>query len=173
MRCELVACFLHRPSIVFLDEPTIGLDVVAKQRVRELIQEMNRAEGVTVFLTSHDIGDIEQLCRRVMMINHGELVLDVQTSRLRYDFLQTKVVSARLSHQVDVSLPGVEVLKQKNGGIKLQVDTSCTSVHAVLQELLGRSRVEDINISDPPLELIIRNLYQTGNGQETARQAGA
>jgi ABC-2 type transport system ATP-binding protein len=166
MRCELVACFLHHPRIVFLDEPTIGLDVVAKQRVRELIRDMNCTEGVTVFLTSHDIGDIEQLCRRVMMINHGELILDVETSRLRYDFLQTKVLSARLSHPVNVSLPGVEVLKQKNGGIKLQVDTSCTSVHAVLEELLGRGRVEDINISDPPLELIIRNLYQAGSADD-------
>src|SRR5205814_7063220 len=74
MRCEIAAALLHRPEVVFLDEPTIGLDVIARQRIRELIREMNRVEGTTVFLTSHDAGDVEQVCQRAIVVNHGRIV---------------------------------------------------------------------------------------------------
>lgn len=83
MRCEIVGSLLHRPSIVFLDEPTIGLDVIAKQHIRRHIRELNEREGTTVFLTSHDAGDVEQLCRRVIVINHGTVVFDDSLSAMR------------------------------------------------------------------------------------------
>ena len=90
VRCEIAASLLHRPEIIFLDEPTIGLDVVVKQRIRDLIVRLNREERTTIFLTSHDAGDIEQLCHRVMIINHGALVLDEPIKHLKYQYLNKK-----------------------------------------------------------------------------------
>src|SRR6266446_6594539 len=96
MRCELAVALLHKPSVIFLDEPTIGLDVIAKQRVRELIGQLNTGEGVTVFLTSHDAGDIEQVCRRAIVINHGEIILDAPVGKLKRDYLKAKTVDLLL-----------------------------------------------------------------------------
>ncbi len=93
MRCELAAALLHKPSVLFLDEPTIGLDVIAKQRIRELIGHLNTEEGLTVFLTSHDAGDVEQVCRRAIVINHGEIILDAPVAKLKRDYLKAKTAS--------------------------------------------------------------------------------
>ena len=92
MRCELAAALLHRPSIIFLDEPT----VIAKQRIRDLIGQLNAEEGVTVFLTSHDAGDIEQVCRRAIVINHGEIILDTPVAKMKRDYLKVKTVDLLL-----------------------------------------------------------------------------
>ena len=96
MRCEIVGSLLHRPSILFLDEPTIGLDVVAKQHIRQHIREVNEREGTTVFLTSHDAGDVEHLCRRVIMINHGTVVFDNSVTALKRQFLRSKRIELKL-----------------------------------------------------------------------------
>src|SRR5438876_2810184 len=96
MRCELAAALLHKPSVIFLDEPTIGLDVIAKQRIRDLIGQLQVEEGVTVFLTSHDAGDIEQVCRRAIVINHGEIILDAPVAKLKRDYLKVKTVDLLL-----------------------------------------------------------------------------
>jgi ABC-2 type transport system ATP-binding protein len=92
MRCEVAASLVHRPAILFLDEPTIGLDVIAKREVRDLIRQVNREDGVTVFLTSHDAGDVEQVSRRVMVVDHGKIVVDTSTGRLKRDYLKTRMV---------------------------------------------------------------------------------
>src|SRR6185295_2907684 len=92
MRAEVAASLLHRPKVLFLDEPTIGLDVIARQELRDLIREWNRQEGLTVFLTSHDAGDIEHVAERVIVINHGRVVLDDQVADVRRQYLGSKVV---------------------------------------------------------------------------------
>ena len=99
MRCELAAALLHRPRVIFLDEPTIGLDVIAKQTIRALIRRLNAEEGVTVFLTSHDADDVEQICERVIVINHGTLILDEPIATLKREFLQTKVTDVTVHNQ--------------------------------------------------------------------------
>lgn len=96
MRCELVGSLLHRPEILFLDEPTIGLDVIAKQQMRELLEFLNKEEGVTIFLTSHDIGDIEHLAERTIIVNHGVIVFDDQTDKLKHMISATKVIDLTL-----------------------------------------------------------------------------
>ncbi len=101
MRCELAAALLHKPEVVFLDEPTIGLDVIAKQRIRELISLLNTEEGMTVFLTSHDAGDIEQVCRRAVVINHGEIILDTPVAKLKRDYLKAKTVDLLLEEPAE------------------------------------------------------------------------
>jgi ABC-2 type transport system ATP-binding protein len=114
MRCEIVGSLLHRPAILFLDEPTIGLDVVAKQRIRQHIRELNDTEGTTVFLTSHDAGDVEQLCRRVIMINHGTVVFDDSVTALKQQFLARKRIELKLLAPAAVDFadaPGVDVIR--------------------------------------------------------------
>lgn len=172
MRCEIAASLLHAPEILFLDEPTIGLDPVAKASIRDLIRKTNREAGVTVFLTSHDAGDIESLCRRTVIINHGELVFDGSTNSLRRDLLVRKDIDLKLRGELSAEalqsaqsfgqLPGVEVVKAKGYGIKLSVDTSKAGIDKIVGDLLGRYDVEDIAIAPAPLEKIIAEVYARG-----------
>lgn len=161
MRCEIVAALLHRPRVVFLDEPTIGLDVIVKQKIRELILEMNREEGTTLFLTSHDAGDIEQLCKRAIVINHGEIILDERVSRMKREYLTYKTVELRLRETCALPpLPGVRVLKQTEHGLKLNVDTSVIGIEEVLGQLVACCKIGDVTIEDPPMEEIITKIYE-------------
>jgi ABC-2 type transport system ATP-binding protein len=160
MRCEIAASLLHRPRILFLDEPTIGLDVVVKQRIRDLILELNQREGVTIFLTSHDAGDVEVLCRRAMVINHGEVIYDGEVNVLKHTYLRTKTISLKLGEPwVGFDEPGVRVLKHKGYGVKLEVDTDATAIDVVMARLLSRYSIVDVNVDNPPMETIIARIY--------------
>ena len=161
MKCEIAASLLHRPRIIFLDEPTIGLDVVAKEQIRDAIRTLNETENVTIFLTSHDAADIEKLCKRVIIINHGRLIYDDRTSALKREFLRRKIVDVRFAEALTESfcLPLVETLKQGTYGVKLQFDTRDVPVEQVVQKIMLTKPCQDINIADPPLEEIIREIY--------------
>ncbi|MEO8355055.1 MAG: ATP-binding cassette domain-containing protein [Chloroflexota bacterium] len=163
MRCEVAASLLHRPKLVLLDEPSIGLDVVAKQHMRDAIREMARLENVGVLLTSHDAGDLEALCRRVIVINHGQIVYEDKVSNLKRKFLTSKLVEIRYAEEVpaNFSLDGVEILKVGHYGVKLRFDTHTMPVEKVLAHLTNAGSVVDITISDPPLEEVIAKIYQT------------
>ncbi len=167
MRCEVAASLLHRPKLILLDEPSIGLDVVAKQHIRDAIREMARLENVGVLLTSHDAGDLEALCRRVIIINHGQIVYEDKVSNLKRKFLTSKLVEVRYAEEVppDFSVEGAELLKVGHYGVKLRFDTHKTQVEKVLSHLTDTGSVVDITISDPPLEDVIAKIYQT---QDTA-----
>ncbi len=162
MKCEIAASLLHSPRIIFLDEPTIGLDVVAKQQIRDAIRYLNESEGVTIFLTSHDAGDVESLSKRVIVINHGRLIFDDRTSVLKRQYLTRKIIDVRFSEGLngEFSLPGVTILKQGTYGLKLEFDSHQVPVEQVVQQVMATKPCQDINISDPPLEEIIREIYQ-------------
>ncbi|MDX9830137.1 MAG: ATP-binding cassette domain-containing protein [Anaerolineae bacterium] len=165
MRCEIAASLLHKPHILFLDEPTIGLDVVVKQRIRDLILELNQQEQVTVFLTSHDAGDVEALCKRAMVINHGHVIFDGRVSTLKRDYLHHKTISLKLGEAWQgFELPGVELLKQKGYGVKLRVDTRTAPIEAVIGQLLACYSIADINVDNPPMEEIIARIYEQAEG---------
>lgn len=164
IRCEIAASILHEPEIIFLDEPTIGLDVVVKQKIRELILKLNKEEKTTIFLTSHDAGDIEQLCKRAIIINHGEIVLNESIKRLKYDFLNKKIIHIKYNEAIDLDNSNLNVLKNKGDAIKVQVDTSKQDIEEVLTSLIKRGKVNDITISEPPLEEIISVIYKQGKG---------
>jgi ABC-2 type transport system ATP-binding protein len=164
MRCEIAASLLHRPRILFLDEPTIGLDVVVKQRIRDLILELNRQEDVTIFLTSHDAGDVEVLCKRAMVINHGEVIYDGRVSTLKRDYIHTKTISLKLGEPWQgFDGRGVQVLKHKGYGVKLEVDTAVTPIEEVVGQLLARYTIVDLNVDNPPMEEIIASIYTRRN----------
>ena len=166
IRCEIAASILHQPEIIFLDEPTIGLDVVVKQKIRELILQLNKEEKTTIFLTSHDAGDIEQLCKRAIIINHGEVVLNEKIKSLKYDYLNKKVIHIKYNEMVNTDHCNLDVIKNKGNAIKVQVDTSKEDIEEVLTKLIKCGKVNDITISEPPLEEIISLIYteQRGGG---------
>ena len=162
IRCEIVASLLHKPSILFLDEPTIGLDPVVKENIRSLIRQMNREYHTTVFLTSHDVGDIEKLCKRIIIVNDGQIVLDDSMEHLKYHYLNKKIVEAKMHEEAALPpIEGITVLKEKSGYIKLEVDTAVIRINDALRRI-NADHVEDINISNIPLENIIRDIYAAG-----------
>jgi ABC-2 type transport system ATP-binding protein len=165
MRCEVAASLLHKPKLLLLDEPSIGLDVVAKQRIRDAIREMAKRENVGVLLTSHDAGDLEALCKRVIIINHGQIVYQDKVSTLKRSFLTSKLVEVRYAEQIPVSfqIDGTETLKvaKERYGAKLRFDTRKTPVEKVMADLSAAGTLVDITVSDPPLEEVIAKIYQT------------
>jgi ABC-2 type transport system ATP-binding protein len=169
MRCEVAASLLHRPKLILLDEPSIGLDVVAKQHIRDAIKRMAQEENVGVLLTSHDAGDLEALCRRVIIINHGQIVYEDKVSNLKRKFLTRKLVEVRYAEEVpaDFSLDGVEILKVGHYGVKLRFDTTKTPVDAVMSHLSEAGELVDITVADPPLEEVIAKIYEQARRAET------
>ena len=168
MRCEVAASLLHRPKLILLDEPSIGLDVVAKQHIRDAIKRMAQEENVGVLLTSHDAGDLEALCRRVIIINHGQIVYEDRVSNLKRKFLTRKLVEVRYAEEVpaDFSLDGVEILKVGHYGVKLRFDTTKTPVDAVMSHLSEAGELVDITVADPPLEEVIAKIYEQARKAE-------
>jgi ABC-2 type transport system ATP-binding protein len=169
MRCEVAASLLHQPQLLLLDEPSIGLDVVAKQRIRDTVKRMNETEGVGVLLTSHDAGDIEALCKRVIVVNHGQIVFQDKVSALKRRYLTSKLVEVRYAEEVpsDFAIAGTELLKTGRYGIKLRFDTRQTPVEAVVARLAEPGTLVDVTISDPSLEEVIRTIYEEqGIGSE-------
>lgn len=164
MRAEVAASLLHGPKVLFLDEPTIGLDVVARQKLRDLIAEWNKEEGVTIFLTSHDAGDIERVARRVIVINNGRIVFDDKVSAMRRQFLRNKILGVRFNGlPTPIDLPGVTMLKSTPYALKLEVDTTLTPIEQVMGAVMAAGSVADISIEDPPLEEIIAHIYAQGS----------
>jgi ABC-2 type transport system ATP-binding protein len=162
MRCEVAASLIHRPKLLLLDEPSIGLDVVAKQRIRDTIRKMSELEDVGVLLTSHDAGDLEAMCKRVIIINRGQIVYQDRVSTLKRHYLTTKEVSVRYAQQVssDFNVENVEIIKIGKYGVKLRFDTRQLAVDAVLARLAEKGSLVDINIADPSLEEVIAAIYQ-------------
>lgn len=160
IRCEIVASLIHRPEVLFLDEPTIGLDPVVKDNIRQLIKKMNREFHTTVFLTSHDIGDIEKLCKRIIIVNHGKIVMDDTMEHLKYNYLNKKLVEVKLSEAADLNEEeGITVLKSKGNNLKLEVDTTRRKINDAIR-LIDADNILDINISNVPLENIITEIYK-------------
>lgn len=166
MRCELAACMLHQPALLFLDEPTIGLDLLAKQRFRDLLVRLNAELGVTVFLTSHDVADIEHVADRAIVVNHGRLVTDAPVDELRNSVLTIKRVRVGLEDGQDADsvmalvLPGVTTERVSDSMVRLEVDTGTTPIRHVLDAVLGAVPVADLSVVDPPLEHVIADIYE-------------
>jgi len=162
MRLELVAALLHTPQILFLDEPTIGLDLVAQQKVRDFIYEYNRRHGATIIITSHNMDDLIDLAKRVIVIDHGEILFDGDLGELVKQFAKDKIIKVYLSREDDIK--GLE----KIGKLKkfefpqaiLSVSRETTAVAAA--ELLQQFAVSDLTIEEEPIEEIIRRVFKGG-----------
>jgi ABC-2 type transport system ATP-binding protein len=166
MRCEIVASLLHSPRMLFLDEPTIGLDVSAKAVVRELLRTESERDGVTLLLTSHDTGDMERVCERVIMIHRGRLLWDGRIADLRRSYLTAKRVTVwSEAERLELALPGVRVLSTGSYRTELEVALEITSLGQVIDAALRQSAVRDLAVEDAPLDAVIRALYADAEGR--------
>jgi ABC-2 type transport system ATP-binding protein len=161
MKCEFIMSTLHNPQIVFLDEPTIGLDVVAKDKIREFIKKMNK-KGVTFILTTHDLSDIEHLSNRVIVINSGEIVFDNSLSKLKNMSGSTKIIKLSTDNKIlDINkFQGVKLIsKLSSHDIKLEIDTNQISMGDFINQINSNFKIKDLIIEEPPIDNIIKELY--------------
>ena len=163
MKCEFIMAMLHEPKVVFLDEPTIGLDVIAKERIREFILEMNR-KGTTFLLTTHDLDDIELMARRVIVINRGEIVYDDSMDALRRFFGNRKLVSLASQKPLpDLSgMPGVVIKSTVSPyNVELELDSDCLELNQFIKSMNDNYILSDLTMRPPQIESVIKELYKT------------
>lgn len=170
MRADIAASLLHNPKVLFLDEPTIGLDVVVKDNIRNAIQKINAEEGTTVILTTHDLADIELLCKRIVMIDKGKKVFDGEISELKHEFGQMRDLHFELLNAQDIAkLNYIEDLKadsddiivsNEGAGVSVRFDSDVIPVEQMLSYTLSKVHVKDINLKDADIEEIIRRVYR-------------
>lgn len=160
MKCEFIMAMLHNPKIVFLDEPTIGLDIISKESVREFILDMNKS-GTTFILTTHDIGDIEKLAERIIIINDGAKVYDDSIGTLKKYLGDKKTVQLQMKMPIgEISLPGVSVLKrQSDYEAELLLDNSMIDIHSFVSSISNLGEIADISIKTLGVEEIIKAIY--------------
>ncbi len=157
MKCEIAAALLHRPQVVFLDEPTIGLDVTMQRRIRAFMAEYNRRYGATVLLTSHYMADVEALCRRVIVIHHGRLLFDGDLAELVRRFTAHKTIVVQLEDTAADLRPYGQVVSTADGRITLRVPKPDTA--SVTERLLADLPVIDLTVEDPPIEEVIEQVF--------------
>ena len=161
MKCEIAAALLHRPQVVFLDEPTIGLDVTMQRRIRSFIAEYNKRFGATVLMTSHYMADVAALCKRVVVIHHGRLLFDGELALLLQKFTSHKTIIIQLGEcQVDLNIYG-EVLSCEDGRYTLRVPKAETA--RITERLLADLPVVDLLVEDPPIEEVIDRAFTEWN----------
>ncbi len=160
MRCDLAAALLHSPPLLYLDEPTIGLDAVSKLAVRDFIRRLNRERGVTVMLTTHDMDDIEALCRRVIVINEGKILLDGTLDELRARVTRERWLTVDLVNEGDeVRDPDAAVVRHDGHRVHLRFDPEVVSAADLIARITARHAVSDLFVENPPIEHIIARLY--------------
>ena len=161
MICEIAASILHDPDIIFLDEPTIGLDIIAKLKIREIIHRLNQEKNITVFLTSHDISDVEALCDRIIIINNGIIVNDSSINHLKELYLNEKQVQICYSHDVEkINFSKYDVIEASKNKIIVKVDSNIQDIGEILTYFLSYGTISDIQIISTPMENIIKKIYQ-------------
>lgn len=160
MRCDLAAALLHQPPILYLDEPTIGLDAISKLAVRDFIQTLNRERGVTVILTTHDMDDIEALCRRVIVINEGEVFLDGTLQELRARVTAERRLIVDLADATDIIQDEMaQLIRQEGHRVWLAFDPRLISAAELITRVTSRHAICDLYVENPPIEEIIARLY--------------
>lgn len=161
MKCEFVMAMLHKPEIVFLDEPTIGLDVIAKDKIREFILEMNR-NGVTFILTTHDLGDVEHLAQRVIVVNHGEIVFDNSIDTLRSHLGVKKIIAVSTQKPLpDLNLTGINITNRiSDYKIELELDLTIYELNKFIGMVNKTSIISDLSVQEPQIDNVIKELYQ-------------
>ncbi len=168
MKCEIVASLLHNPKILFLDEPTIGLDVTTKAELRDHLLDLAVSNGVTLILTSHDTADIEKICNRVVLINHGEKLIDQSLEEMRRQYLRKKMIVLTTEEEnpryvLPVSWPqeGIHI-RSEHYKLFLDVDPKIIALSDVISNALSQTNVLDVSVGDVPLEEIIKHIYHLG-----------
>jgi ABC-2 type transport system ATP-binding protein len=167
MRCEIAASLLHKPEVVFLDEPTIGLDVLAKEEIRNFLTRINREDKTTIMLTTHDMNDIEALCERILIIDEGRIIYDGPLTEIKRKYVQWKRIEFEY-HEIKNPvllkeiLKKTRVLEQRQKFVSLEVNTLEQDVPDIIGGLLNSLDITDLNVQEPRLESVIKEIYRRG-----------
>ncbi len=160
MRSDIVASLLHSPKIVFFDEPTIGVDVIGKETIRSFIRELNEKDKITMIFTTHDMQDIEQTCKRILIIDKGSLLYDGSLQEIRNKYGTTRQLIAEFNEDTEVTpIENVMIGDPKDRKRSFTFDNSVVDVNALMHEILGKYSIRDITVTEPEIETIIRKIY--------------
>lgn len=179
MLCDIAASFLHNPKIIFLDEPTIGLDISVKSKIRKIIKDLNRLKGTTILLTTHDVGDMEELCKRIILIDKGSIIYDGETEAFNKLFgsYRTLKISTDLDRTESIaadmksSFPDEEAVKinfDDKGWIDAVIDQEKLQLTEVLSSVMSRHAVKDVEIQEIEMEAVIQKIYEGGTNAEVS-----
>jgi len=161
MRADICAALLHDPALLFLDEPTIGLDVIAKERMRQFIRHINSQRSVTVLLTTHDLSDVEKLCERVMIIDHGRLLFDGELASLRDRFGgQRELVVEFAEPYQDIAVDGAQAAEQDGRWAIYRFERNAVTASELIGRLSARYRIRDLSVREPDIESTVRRIYE-------------
>lgn len=160
MRCEIAASLIHSPNILFLDEPTIGLDAVSKIAVREFIKSLNREKGTTVILTTHDMQDIEALTERILLIGKGRILLDGSLDELKQRNSKTKKITVSYSKGRFSPSSGITLLSDENGRAEFSVDSDVIGVSGAIEALIRNAEITDISVTGTTADELVVSLYK-------------
>ena len=160
IRCEIIANLIHKPQILFLDEPTIWLDIIAKEKLRNIVNQINKEEGTTIFLTSHDIADIESICERVIIINYGKIIYDGNIQKLKKDHIKHKILYIKTKHiqKIKDNLK-LDIIKETWTNFKIKIENKKETINHIVSVLLKNYDIEDFSIQEPLLEDVIKGFY--------------
>lgn len=166
MRCEIAAAFLHNPRIVYLDEPTIGLDFMVKEKIRKFIKQINKERNVTVILTTHDLQDIEEICSRIIIIDKGDIMFDGDLAEIREEFskfafasLQVKEISNELQNFINSSYVGFELISIEENVLNIKFNRTEITIAGIFEKLSQYCSILDLSIQDVSIDMILKTLY--------------
>jgi ABC-2 type transport system ATP-binding protein len=165
VRCDLAASLLYEPPILFLDEPTIGLDVVAKQQIRDFLTKINKKKNVTIIITTHDMGDIEELCERIVIIDKGKKIYDGSIRDIKKKFGAERVLVIDFEKPIkknELKLKGVKISEIDGNKVFLRVNVGKVSLSETVRKILSKWTIHDMTIEEPDIEGIIRRIYRDG-----------
>ncbi len=169
MRCELAAAFLHRPKVVYLDEPTIGLDVAVKVKIRQFIKQMNKMWGTTVILTTHDMQDIEEICNRIIIINEGTIIYDGNIQSIQEQFGHKRLIHFELEKEATIHLPDqllgfaeIASYDQEHRKVTLAITSKEMSSASIIATMMNEYDIRDLTIADPKIETLVEEIFNRG-----------
>ncbi len=170
MRGDLAAAMIYEPRILYLDEPTVGLDVVAKERTRQFIEEINRETGTTIMLTTHDLADVERLCKRIIFIDKGKVLYDGPVDELKRRYAPYRMLDVTLAMDgdgqhanIEAGIPGAEVVERSAARLLIRFDPEAVAVTDLITAVIARQPVSDISIVEPDLEGVVREIVEAGH----------
>lgn len=165
MICDIALTLIHEPEILFLDEPTIGLDIKVKERVRKVIRKVNEKFNTTIFLTSHDLDDIERICDRIIIIDSGKIVKDATLDTLKKEYLNKKIITLTYEENVDSKVTNCEDVSVEGNKVTVKIDTNFVTVQEVLTRYMKLGNIVDMESTTVPLSEVILKLYSEKEGR--------
>ena len=159
MRCEIAASLLHEPEILFLDEPTIGLDAISKQLVRDFVKRINKEKKTTIILTTHDMTDIEALAKRIILIGKGQVLYDGSLQNLKTNYANKKYITVQTKETLNIKHKGIIEKEKNKNGYKFCIDSKILNISEFLNIISKKVQIEDIEIDNENLDNMIVNLY--------------